>query len=251
MPLPRQAAGPSGDMRSLYNLFRINPNSMPGVNPGAFAETANDEIAQNTMQHQTYSPEMQREQAVLANADQRAEVGIRGGLEEAEQVRDARNLGFEGSHPLKERADYETRSKLAQVLMPKQLELEAARQNKEATMEFTDNQNDQNRDLRRELAAGNQGGQDRRMVERSADIAARSVKPGHNPLRSIFGGHFGIDSNEDVQRAEQNRVRDNVRSQMNTTAANTIPMIAPDGRRLQVPEDRVEELEAQGAQRVQ
>lgn len=253
MPLPRQAAGPSGDMRSLYNLFKINPGAFPGTNPGAFNDVANDEIADTSASYKAYSPEMQREQEILHNADQRAEIGIRGDLNEASQVRQARNLGFEGSYPLKQQQDETERSALAKVLLPKQMELQAELANKDATREFSASQGAMDRATRLQIAQGSQSGQNQRSQQRSEDVAARGVKLGHNPLRSFLSPLGIMDSNEQVQKDEQNRVRGNMRSATSPTASSgTVIMEDPNsGEQVYVPNERVAEYEAKGARRVQ
>lgn len=250
MPLPR-VASQGGDMRSLYNLFRVNPGAFPGVNPGAFNDAANEDAAIDSVNYKATSPEMQREQDMLGAADQRAEIGIRGDLAEAQQVRQARDLGYDGSLPLKQKAEADTRSALAKVLLPKQMELEAAARNQAATREFTASENDQNRLSRESIAQGSQQGQNQRMIDRSADVAARSVKAGSNPLRWLLSPTGLVDSNAAVQAKEQQRVRDQVKSQMSgvTGSSVMVPMIAPDGGPLSVPEDRVTEMEAHGARR--
>lgn len=254
MPLPRQAAAPSGDMRSLYNLFKINPGSFPGVNPGAFADVANNDIADETAQYKAESPEMQREQEILHNADQRAEVGIRGDLNEAAKVRQARNLGFEGSYPLKQQQDEEERSALAKVLLPKQMELRAEMENRAATRDFNANQASQDRATRVQIAQGSQTGQNQRLQQRSEDVAARGVKLGKNPLRSFLSPIGIMDSNEQVQKDEQNRVRGNMRAQITSPSGSDGTTIMEDpntGEQVYVPNDRVAEYEAKGARRVQ
>lgn len=251
MPLARVNANIDPGMQQLYNMFRVNPNAFAGVNPGAFSEEANNEIAQTTAQHNVLSPEKRGEQELLDNADQRAEVGIRSDLAEADAVRQARNMGYNGSHPLKDQAETQARQKLQMMLAPEQMKLQASLIDKDNQREFTAGQNKLNRESMMERTQVGQQGQSQRQTEAAANAAAKSVKLGHNPLRSLFGGVIpGYQSNEQVQQAEANRMRESVRGQMNQQQ-NAVAMQAPDGRRLMVPAEKVEELEAAGAMRIQ
>lgn len=242
---------PNPQMQQLYNMFKINPQAFPGVNPATFANQANEEAANV---RPTF--EQQREAGVLADSSDRAEIGIRSDLEEAQKVRDARNMGFEGSYPLKQQKDEEDRSAMARLLMPKQMELQAAAMNQDATRQFAAGEHDQDRASRESIAAASQQGQNQRQGVSAGNAAAKSVKLGSNPLRSLFGGYMGIDTNEQVQQHEQERVRSSVQSQMGMSGGQSgssgmVQMVAPDGGPMTVPQDRVDEMEALGARRVQ
>lgn len=247
--MPRAQANVGGDagMRQLYNMFRVNPNAFPGTNPGAFADEANAEIAQTTAEHNATSPEKLGEQDLLDKADQRNEVGIRGGLAEADAVRQARNMGFNGSNPLKDEAEYQAEQKLRQLIIPERMKLEASLSDKENQREFSANQNKLNRDAMMQRTQAGQQGQNQRQTEAAAQAAAKGIKLGHNPLRSFLSPIGVMDSNEKVQADEQNRVRQNVRGSM-ATSANTVHMIAPNGEEADVPEAMVQDYLAKGAQ---
>ena len=198
--------------------------------------------------------EQQREGGILSDMDARTNASMADDLATNNKVRDARNMGFEGTHPLREQADFNANQELEKLLAPRRLEVEAQEANLAATREFNASQRDQDRELRRDIAQGTQSGQNERLVERSAAAAANQVKPGKNPLRKLFGGYFGIDTNEDVQRAEQAKVRDSVRQQM--TSAGPMGggkmMVSPDGsEQVMVPADRVDEYLAKGARIVE
>lgn len=104
MPLPRQVQRGTGNMQELANLFRINPGAFPGTNPGAFANELNDAAADTSADYKASSPEMQREQSVIAGADQRAEVGIRHDLEMAAKEREANQLGYDSRRAMEDEA---------------------------------------------------------------------------------------------------------------------------------------------------
>lgn len=248
MPLSPVNVGGNAGMQQLYNMFRINPNAFPGTNPGAFADEANNEIAATTAQHNMLSPEKRGEQELLDTADRRAEVGIRSGLAEADAVRQARNMGFNSSNPLKEEAEYQAQQKLRQVMLPEQMKLQASLVDKENQREFSAGQNKLNRDAMTQRTGMAQAGQDRRQTDRAAEVAAKSVKLGHNPLRSFLSPLGIMDSNEKVRDTEANRMRENVRSSASNGPANTVHMIAPNGEEADVPEAMVQDYLAKGAQ---
>lgn len=227
------------NMQSLYQMFRINPGMFPGTNPGVFNNEINSAIPE--------SIEKQREAALLSGADHRAEIGIRDDLAKAEAVRGARERGFTGTYPLQEQEQDLVNQKLRQVLLPKQMELEAAQLNRQESREFTAGQNQLNRDAMQTRIETTQQGQDRRLAERGADIAARSVKKGNNPLRKLFGGMMGVESNEDIQAREAAEMRNKVRTQMNAGQPGQVLMRSPDGsEEAYVDAARVNEFLARG-----
>lgn len=134
------------------------------------------------------SLEKAREANVLAGADARAGASLNRDLEEANAVREARNLGFEGSYPLREQADYTAAQKLQTLLAPL-LAREAADQDRQA---FAAQENERNRAAAMERANLGQQGQDRRSAEnRAAAIAMAKATgriPGPGILDSLFGG---------------------------------------------------------------
>lgn len=248
MPLARVNANIDPGMQQLYNMFRVNPNAFAGVNPGAFSEEANNEIAQTTAQHNVLSPEKRGEQELLDNADQRAEVGIRGDLAEADAVRQARNMGYNGSHPLKDQAETQARQKLQMMLAPEQMKLQASLIDKDNQREFTAGQNKLNRESMMERTQAGQQGQNQRQTEAAANAAARAVKPGNSILRKFLSPLGIMDSNEQVQQAEQQRMRQSVRnSAVSSGPGNTVHMIAPNGEEADVPEAMVQDYLSKGA----
>lgn len=231
--------------RAVSRFFGLDPE--PGRTPDA--SEFNDYLASIPP-----TVEQQREMSVLSDANTRAEAGIRRDLTEAQAVRDARNRGFTGSYPLREQEDEAANQKLKQLLLPKQMELQAEMQNREAQREFTANQNQQDRKLRAQIAQGTQAGQNQRLAARSADIAARQVKLGNNPLRRLLSPFGIMDSNEAVRDKEAQRVRQNVQSQMQGAAGDGGTTIMEDpatGEQVYVPNERVQEYVAKGARIVE
>ena len=178
--------------------------------------------------------EQQREGAVLSDMDARTNASMASDLAEANQVRDARNMGFDGTYPLREQEEYGVNQKLRQILLPKQLELDAENRRLAATQEFTANQNEQNRVAANNRAAATQTGMDRRAAESRAhalNMAKQTGRiKGQSWLSSLFGG--GDDAPEAAG------------------GSGVVMMQTPSGDVVPVPAEEVAEAEANGAVRV-
>lgn len=190
--MPRAQANVGGDagMRQLYSMFRVNPNAFPGTSPGAFADEANNEIAQTTAEHNATSPEKLGEQDLLDQADQRNEVGIRSGLAEAESVRQARDMGYGGSFPLRDQQESLARAALYAKLAPEKMKLEAALADKEAARTFTAGQNQNKSDAAMErVKVGVQAKQRPAASNLNAVTNARKAMDAAEP--GVLGKMFG------------------------------------------------------------
>jgi hypothetical protein len=220
MPLARQFQRP----QSLRQMFGIEPEV--GQEPSGIA--FNDYLANIPP---TY--EQQREGAVLSDMDARTNASMADDLAESNKVRDARNMGFEGSYPLREQDEYGANQKLRQILLPKQMELEAENSRLANTQQFTAGQNDLNRAAANERAAATQTGQDRRAAEsraHSLNMARQTGRiKGEGWLSSLFGG--GGDEPE-------------------AAASGVVMMQTPSGDVVPIPAEEVAEAEANGAVRV-
>jgi hypothetical protein len=217
---------------SLYQMFKLNQNAFPGVNPGAFSAEANDEASATDM-----SNESQRERALLNESNTRAEAGIRQDLVEADQVRGARNMGFEGSHPLREQADYTANQKLRQVLLPEQIKLEAALAEQRNNETFTSQQHELDRQSREKMAAGAQAGQMNRVNAQQSAITARQPDK-RGWLMKMLGIGAPPAAAQSAPAAQDG-------------GSGMVMMEAPTGEQQMVPAARVQEFLAKGAQLVQ
>lgn len=231
---------------------RINP--MAALRSTLGMEDVADPFAWGREFNESIRPsiEHQREANIISGMDARADESFDRDLEQANAVRDARLMGFDGTNPLREQADYTYEQKLRMLLEPKMAEERAGMYNLRATQEFNAGQKALDRQAQMDRLNVAQGGQNTRATERAADMAARAVKPSGSTLRSLFGWLPGIDSNQEVTDAERARVRESVRGQMSNMGGGeeTIPMQTPDGRIKRIPLSRVEEMEALGAQRL-
>jgi hypothetical protein len=244
-------------MRQLYNMFRVNQGAFPGVNPGTFADEANTEMAEDTARYKATSPEMQREQGILAGADARAEQGIQRDRAENDAVRVARMLGYSGSNPLQEQAQAQAAMAMEQKLAPERMKLQASLVDKSSQREFTAGQNELNRNAMTQRANISQGGQDRRLAARNSETQARNVEQGKTPvagtgkLRSLFGWLPGIDSNEDIQSREAANIRSRYQPEDMSAGNESVLMRAPDGSERMIEASRVQEFLNKGAEIVQ
>jgi hypothetical protein len=215
-------------MQALYNMFRVNPNAFPGVNPGAFSSVANEDIANETAAYKATSPEMQRQAAILEGQDVRAEAGIRGGLDEANQVRQTRNMGYGGSFPLREAQEDTRNARLRELLLPRELEARTAATQQQTEREFMADEGQRNRDARAQIAAAGQAGQTAR-----AQLPLREKASSDSGWGNLFG------------------LLGKKAAPVPTTQGGTVKMIDPaDGEEMDVPLDQVEFAESQGAYRV-
>jgi len=179
--------------------------------------------------------EQQREASTLAAMDNRIEGGIQSDLAEADAVRSARNLGFEGTYPLREQADYTADQKLRQILAPKQMEMEAELMNRDVTRQFQAEQAQKDRDARAQIAAGTQAGQMNRVNAQQGAINARAQQTQaakQNPLSKLFGWMTG--SGEQAAPA---------------APSGPVTMMDPStGETRQVPAELVQQYLSRGAQ---
>jgi hypothetical protein len=164
MPLARQTARQA----SLAQMLGIEPEV--GQEPSSLA--FNNAIPP--------SIEKQREAAVLASMDARTNASMARDLEEANAVRAARNMGFEGSYPIREQNDYAAQQKLAQILLPKQYELAAADKRLQQQQAFDAAEGERNRAASMERVQAAQGGQNNRVAAQQAAITARANQQQQN-----------------------------------------------------------------------
>lgn len=221
MPLARQYQRP----QTLQQMFGLDPEV--GQEPSSIA--FNDYLA-NIPQ----TSEQQRESGVLAGMDARTNASMASDLAEANQVRDARNLGFGGTYPLREQEEYGANQKLRQILLPKQMELEAENTRLVNTQQFTAGQNEMNRSAADARAAQTQAGMNRRAEESRAhalNMAKQTGRiKGQSWLSSLFGG------GDDAPEA--------------SGGSGVVMMQTPSGDVVPVPAEEVAEAEANGAVRV-
>ena len=83
-------------------------------------------------------------------------------------------MGFDGSHPLREQADYGAQQKLAQILLPKQYELAAAEKRLQAQQEFEAAEGERNRAASMARVQAAQAGQTGRTNTTQSAITARA-----------------------------------------------------------------------------
>jgi len=160
MPLARQTQRPA----SLAQMFGVEPEV--GREPSSIA--FNDYLANIEPTN-----EQRREGGVIDSAAARTDASMASDLAEAEAVREARNLGFEGSYPLQEQAQWSADQKLRQLLIPEQMKLESARTERETGREFDANQRAMDRSSREKIASGAQAGQTGRVQAQQQGIASR------------------------------------------------------------------------------
>ena len=124
------------------------------------------------------NPEMQRQAGVLNSMNQRTDATMAHDLEDAEAVRHARNLGFNGSYPLREQDEYTANQKLQLLLKPQEAELAAEEKRLAAQQAFTASQNEQNRVAANQRAAATQTGADQRSAANRAHQMEMAQKTG-------------------------------------------------------------------------
>ena len=165
MALARQYQRP----QSLRQMFGVDDEV--GQEPSGIA--FNDYLASIPP---TY--EQQREGGVLAGMDARTNASMASDLAEANQVRDARNMGFDGSYPLREQDEYTANQKLQLLLKPQEAELAAEEKRLATQQAFTASQNEQNRVAANQRAAATQAGADQRSAANRAHQMEMAQKTG-------------------------------------------------------------------------
>lgn len=176
---------PRNPNAGLSRMFRVNQNQFPGVQPGMFNEEINTAIPGGI--------ERQREAATLSALDARTQQGLDQDLEEAEAVRGARDMGFQGQFPMREAADWQAEQKLGMLLAPERertrqeaMKMQGAQAERGAARDFQAQQGMQDRASREGIAARAQAGQTERaqlpLREKAEDT------DGWGNLFGLFGG---------------------------------------------------------------
>ena len=226
MPLPRRSINPP----TLAQMFGLEPEVGKVPSGDAFNRSIRPSI------------EHEREAGILANMDARAEAGIRRDLEESEMVRAARDRGFTGSYPLQEQENFGAQQKLRQILLPKQMELEAAMLEKESGREFNAAQGQLDRASRERVASGAQAGQTGRVntqqqaITNRAEQARLEKRSGPRKLYDWLTGNVS----KSPQAAATPAAEGN-------DGQGMVMMEAPTGEQQMVPAGRVQEFIAKGA----
>lgn len=222
MPLARQIQGPQG----LRSLFGLQPE--PGQTPDSTA--FNDYLANIPLTN-----EQSREAGVIAGADARTDASMVHDLDEANAVRDARNRGYDGSYPLEDQANVAYNQRLKMLLLPKQMDLEASANEKEAARIFTAGQGQMDRESRERIAAGTQEASLNRVNTQQQAITSRAQQAAdakRSWLSKLFSPSKPAAPAAPVAAAG---------------APGRILMEAPNGEQDYVDPARVAEFEAKGA----
>lgn len=221
MPLARVTQRPA----TLQQMFGIEPEV--GHEPSGIA--FNNAIPP--------SIEKQREAGILANMDARTNASMAHDLDEANAVRAAREMGFDGSYPLREQSDYTAQQKLAQVLLPKQYELAAADRRLQQQQEFNAAEGERDRAASMDRVRAAQSGQNNRVSAQQAAITARANQQQQNKRGAIGRAWDWLTGSS--QQPQQ------------PTSSGPVMMMTPAGDIVPVPSELVAEAEANGATRVQ
>jgi hypothetical protein len=229
MPLARQFQRPA----TLQQMLGLEPEV--GQEPSSIA--FNNAIPA--------SIEKQREAGIIAGIDARTNASMADDLAEAEAVRGARNMGFQGTYPLQEQANYAAEQKLRQILIPEQMKLQAAMMERETGREFDANQRDLDRKSRESIASGAQAAGLSRVQAQQSGINARqqqAQEAKRNPLSKLFGWLTGSGGSAALPT---------VPTQVPTGNEGMVLMEAPTGEQQAVPAARVQEFLAKGARVVE
>ncbi len=225
MPLARQTQQPM----SLARMFGVEPEV--GQQPSGIA--FNDYLANIGPTN-----EQQREAGVLAHAGARTNASMANDLEEANAVEAARNMGFDGSYPLQEQAQWSADQKLRQILIPEQMKLQAAMLEKETGREFNASQGALDRASRERIATGSQATQMGKTQATQNGVAHRQAMDAWNK-RGMFSKLGDWLSGAQPPQAPAGAA----------VTGNTVKMMDPTtGDTRDVPADRVNEYLARGAQ---
>lgn len=183
--------------------------------------------------------ERNREARIIAEMDNRASALNDADRLEANAVRGARNMGFDGTFPLREQADYGHTQKLRQILLPEQMKLEAARTERETGRAFDASQRDLDRRSREGIATGAQSAQLNRVNAQQQAITARANEAREakrGPVSRLFSWLTGSGgSATPTAPAAPNG------------ASGMVLMEAPTGEQQMVDASRVQEFLAKGA----
>lgn len=208
-------------------------NREPGVVPGSMAQNAYAASIPNTNEQEREARDVD---ALDAGASERYQAGLDQNKEIDIATTGAHAMGFD--NPRAQMEDTAMK-KLQQVLLPAQEQTKAAGLNATANREFLASEHDQDRQARADVVRAQQSGQTQRQqttIGQQNQVAAAKYKQQH-PILNFFG--LGQPA-----PMEQPKTLSGA-----TDTSATVEMVTPDGRTLDVPAEKVAEMEAAGATR--
>jgi hypothetical protein len=165
-------------MQNLRTLFQL-----PSYEPFADTNDINDYLASIPR-----TGEQNREASILQDMDARASASLDRDLGEAEAVRSARNLGFDGTYPVRQQQEDVAMKKLQQLLMPKQIEQQTEMMKAGASQAEAE----RSRAAAMERAQLGQTGQDRRAAEGRTHALNMAKQTGRIQQPGILSSFFGL-----------------------------------------------------------